>query len=233
VIPGETTSEPTFSIMPVMSAHAVAHVLRLRPDRVRDWARRGLIGRVCDVQSRVEGLDVREVRMVDARLRKDPTRFVMVNYDEDRGCTGPRCRQWAVRSAPVPLCRKHLFEAMMFASRHYAKWNILENATDSCEPIRELAATQGEKVLPPDSVVYFIQRGRMGPIKIGTTVNLVGRLSSLSANGSDVLLTLRGSYVEERALHEVFKADRIDRTEWFRPSEDLLSFIGERVRKAA
>ena len=121
----------------------------------------------------------------------------------------------------------------MFASRHYAKWNILENATDSCESIRELAATQGEKVLPPDSVVYFIQRGRMGPIKIGTTVNLVGRLSSLSANGSDVLLTLRGSYVEERALHEVFKADRIDRTEWFRPSEDLLSFIGERDRGAA
>jgi len=75
-------------------------------------------------------------------------------------------------------------------------------------------------------VVYLIQpNGRDGLIKIGTTSNLGRRLRALGASDDHVLLMLPGTYRQERMLHAVFDADRVGRSEWFRPSLALLEFI--------
>ena len=42
----------------------VALFLNVRPDRLRDWKRRGLIGRTCDVRTKKEGYDVNEANRV-------------------------------------------------------------------------------------------------------------------------------------------------------------------------
>lgn len=42
----------------------VALFLSVRPDRLRDWKRRGLIGPTCDVRTRQEGYDVRDALRV-------------------------------------------------------------------------------------------------------------------------------------------------------------------------
>jgi hypothetical protein len=75
-------------------------------------------------------------------------------------------------------------------------------------------------------VVYFIQpSGRDGLIKIGTTSNPGQRLRRLRASDDHVLLMLPGTFRQERMLHAVFDADRVGRSEWFRPSLALLEFI--------
>ena len=48
----------------------VALFLNVRPDRLRDWKRRGLIGRTCDVQTKQEGYDVVEAYRVLMSLSK-------------------------------------------------------------------------------------------------------------------------------------------------------------------
>ncbi len=46
----------------------VALFLSVRPDRIRDWKRRGLIGPTCDVETRQEGFDVQDVVRVMRNL---------------------------------------------------------------------------------------------------------------------------------------------------------------------
>jgi len=43
-----------------------------------------------------------------------------------------------------------------------------------------------------------------------------------------VLLALPGSRAHESALHELFKAHRIE-GEWFRPDAEILEFIADRA----
>lgn len=76
--------------------------------------------------------------------------------------------------------------------------------------------------------VYFIQAGDGGPIKIGCSCNVPMRLSVLQIGNAEplrTLCTMPGAYAEEHRLHDRFKADNIA-GEWFRPSADLMSFIG-------
>lgn len=68
-------------------------------------------------------------------------------------------------------------------------------------------------------MVYFIQQGLDGPIKVGTADNPDGRLSQLQTAHVEKLYlraVRRGGYELERQLHERFAAGRI-RGEWFRP----------------
>jgi hypothetical protein len=76
-------------------------------------------------------------------------------------------------------------------------------------------------------MIYFIQSGPAGPIKIGTTVDLDRRLRSLQIAHSvrlTVLGTVPGDAVQEAALHAELAADRI-RGEWFRPSHAVLAAL--------
>jgi predicted transcriptional regulator of viral defense system len=84
-------------------------------------------------------------------------------------------------------------------------------------------------------VVYFIQQGESGPIKIGTTVFalLDGRLKRLQTGSPYPLRLLgvvEGSYDLERRLHEQFSACRLE-GEWFRADASLLQFVRANARQ--
>lgn len=90
---------------------------------------------------------------------------------------------------------------------------------------RPTPAPQYEQVFS----VYFIQAGDGGPIKIGCSCNVAMRLSVLQIGNAEplrTLCTMPGAFAEEHRLHARFKADNIG-GEWFRPSADLMAFIGE------
>ncbi len=76
-------------------------------------------------------------------------------------------------------------------------------------------------------MIYFIQAGEGGPIKIGFAESVTKRFRTLQTGHHEklVLLTyLDGNVRQERRLHREFRAARI-RGEWFRPTPELLAFI--------
>lgn len=80
----------------------------------------------------------------------------------------------------------------------------------------------------PDALVYFL-RDDTGPIKIGTTGQLGARVTQLRRRFSASLrlvLTVPGSFQEERALHKRFAHLALGH-EWFAPAAELLAFIEE------
>jgi hypothetical protein len=83
-------------------------------------------------------------------------------------------------------------------------------------------------------VIYFMQGGKRGLIKIGFTAGPVSArrrsLQCASPVRLNVLLTLPGDEPEEKALHARFAHLR-RHGEWFRPGPDLLAFVAERKRE--
>jgi hypothetical protein len=78
-----------------------------------------------------------------------------------------------------------------------------------------------------EPIVYFIQAGDAGPIKIGTTLNLTSRLSELQCGCPDelrVLGSIPGSHALESELHARFATHRY-RGEWFVATRNLLNYI--------
>jgi len=77
-------------------------------------------------------------------------------------------------------------------------------------------------------MIYFIQCGENGPIKIGQTGNGVeerlGQLQTGCPYGLRVLWVYNGSDWTEETVHKKFSHERI-RGEWFRPSSTLIDFI--------
>lgn len=68
------------------------------------------------------------------------------------------------------------------------------------------------------SVVYFIQAGTDGPVKIGTALSVQSRLSALQSGNAELLnllATTPGGFLEEMALHRALARFRY-RAEWFR-----------------
>lgn len=86
-------------------------------------------------------------------------------------------------------------------------------------------------------MIYFVQAGETGPIKIGTCrpEHLDGRIRNLQT-GCWLTLTVRlavepGGRELESRLHSLFSDDWIDR-EWFYPSEAVLGLIRSGVAVA-
>lgn len=80
-------------------------------------------------------------------------------------------------------------------------------------------------------MVYFIQQGSNGPIKIGRATNPVQRLRNIQVANPwrcRLLGTVDGSKREEAAMHARFSDDRMD-GEWFRPSPRLYRYIVTRT----
>lgn len=80
--------------------------------------------------------------------------------------------------------------------------------------------------------VYFVQDGD-GNIKIGASRQAEKRLRFLqTAHGKKLVMlgVIDGGRQRELALHEKFESSKIS-GEWFRPTDEILSFINEHVRK--
>jgi hypothetical protein len=78
--------------------------------------------------------------------------------------------------------------------------------------------------------IYFVQRGD-GPIKIGITKNLAGRLAALGTASHEplhLLASVPGNSNAERHFHSTLAKYRI-KGEWFRPCAEVLRLI-EQVR---
>lgn len=76
-------------------------------------------------------------------------------------------------------------------------------------------------------MIYFIQQGHTGPIKIGFSKNPGARIRELQTSHHAQLRMLGeidGSLNDERRLHEKFANHRI-RREWFAPTQDLMDYI--------
>ncbi len=89
---------------------------------------------------------------------------------------------------------------------------------------------------PGAAKVYFIQSGKGGPIKIGTTAySVASRMARLQTGSFDTLRllgTIPGYFDVERQLHERFARVRMrTRGEWFRPCQELLEFICAEAEK--
>ena len=77
--------------------------------------------------------------------------------------------------------------------------------------------------------VYFIQSGEGGPIKIGKSISVKSRLSSLrTASGTELRLmgTIAPGGPTEAEMHRRFACFRL-RREWFTPADELLKFIAD------
>jgi len=97
-------------------------------------------------------------------------------------------------------------------------------------PPRLVRDTQGTG----QRVVYFIQRGSDGPVKIGFSKNPKGRLASLQTGIPErlhMLATVPGGKEEEQRLHRRFGPHCIQ-GEWFHPAPELMAYIGEHGRAA-
>lgn len=90
--------------------------------------------------------------------------------------------------------------------------------------------TAGPKPPPPRrGVVYFIQNGDQGRVKIGFSERHAFRLSTLQGATPDALTligTIPGNAKLEKKMHERFKEQRIHpRREWFRVEGKLAAFL--------
>lgn len=78
--------------------------------------------------------------------------------------------------------------------------------------------------------IYFMKPvGMDGPIKIGCSRNLDGRLQHLarwSPFPLEFIGSVKGDIVFERAIHRRFAADLVH-SEWFRPSPELSEFMAK------
>lgn len=77
-------------------------------------------------------------------------------------------------------------------------------------------------------MIYFLQCGEDGPIKIGCTEgSIVTRLRQLQGTSPHILIVRgvhNGDRQVEKDLHDRFRASWV-RAEWFHPSEDLMEYI--------
>lgn len=76
-------------------------------------------------------------------------------------------------------------------------------------------------------MIYFIQQGEYGPIKIGRTNNIKWRMADLKVASPyplRLISTMEGGEKEEKLLHAAFSAVKLE-GEWFGPDFCLLHFI--------
>lgn len=77
------------------------------------------------------------------------------------------------------------------------------------------------------NVIYFVQEGADGPIKIGCTVLPRSRVQNLQvANPRELRLLglMDGGTEQEDSLHDEFRETRV-RGEWYEPTPELLAGI--------
>jgi len=81
-------------------------------------------------------------------------------------------------------------------------------------------------------MIYFVQEGKEGPIKIGYTQNsehVEARIQTMQVGNTNplrLLGILEGDTYKERWLHGIFANEWVS-GEWFKPSDNLLAAIND------
>jgi len=78
-------------------------------------------------------------------------------------------------------------------------------------------------------MIYFIQCGKNGPIKIGQSENPVQRMATLQIGNHEKLEMLwqySGDRYSEQFIHEKFSEHHI-RGEWYHPHPEVLLFVSQ------
>lgn len=169
-----------------------------------------------------------------SRFSDDLALFVIPQWHRQALCAGEQGRElpWiASRGRPADAVRNEMV-ALCHACPVWEQ--CLEEATaieaddrDACIGFRAgLTANERRDLLPSleKGLIYF-GWGR-GLVKIGTVANpyrLEKRAQQLRIT---ILATEPGHYSRERSLHKRF-ADHREHGEWFRPADDLLSYIAD------
>ena len=76
-------------------------------------------------------------------------------------------------------------------------------------------------------MIYFVQAGTDGPIKIGHAKDVAVRIANIQSSAHEQLIVLTvmdGGVTDEKILHRRFVRHNI-RGEWFAPDEELTAFI--------
>ena len=76
-------------------------------------------------------------------------------------------------------------------------------------------------------MVYFVQQGNKGPIKIGTSINPLRRLSELQTSHHEqlnIIGVVEGDKTVEKVFHKLFEKFRLY-GEWFKPSKDIIDCL--------
>lgn len=120
------------------------------------------------------------------------------------------------------------FQAFRATAWAHLTWLGLVN-----EELREAAAdaTKRSKRASAQPVVYFVQQGTSGPIKIGCTRNFKTRLNSLQTSAAETLTvigTVPGGFELERELHAALDDYRLS-GEWFKPTPAVLRTIKRQI----
>lgn len=137
----------------------------------------------------------------------------------------------------MPLCERHLALAGEWADRAFGVTDVLPLPCRLCGSPLGVRYPSGwlcavcqwrhgdivDEELPPVrvDVVYYLRCGER--IKIGTSANPRRRLAAIWHD--ELLAFERGDRRLERRRHEQFAPERLDRTEWFRPSARLLAHV--------
>jgi len=86
-----------------------------------------------------------------------------------------------------------------------------------------------------NTIIYFIQQGNGGSIKIGISSNIEKRLASLQTGSPyklKVLLTIKGSEKLEKEIHSKFAEYRLS-GEWFKPVKQITDYINQKLKDIA
>lgn len=78
-------------------------------------------------------------------------------------------------------------------------------------------------------MIYFVQQGKLGPIKIGYTGDndISKRIASIQTYSPEKLVLLgyiEGEKEQERKLHRLFHAFKLE-GEWFEPHPQIINYI--------
>lgn len=78
--------------------------------------------------------------------------------------------------------------------------------------------------------VYFMQFGKDTPVKIGWTCNLGARLQTIASSHwtePTILEVTPGDRSAEAKLHHLLAAHRIRKSEWFRPTPEVMKMVDD------
>ncbi|MFI6103178.1 GIY-YIG nuclease family protein [Streptomyces sp. NPDC051310] len=150
---------------------------------------------------------------------------------------GEPCRIVVSHSEPFPLCESH-YESSGLKEYHFwrlgAPEEIRREISDRVvNGIRAALAKEVEEAgykkvdnryirADKNPIVYFIRSGNL--VKIGTTIDLIGRMKSFNLPDLVVLATEPGYWKREREIHLQFAELRHER-EWFRLEGPLVDYI--------
>jgi hypothetical protein len=147
------------------------------------------------------------------------------------------CNEAVEADAPLDLCPDHLQIAHDWVARDTGVTDLLPAPCLACGsrlgvryPSGWMCAVcewrvgdipDGESVAPRVDVVYYLRFGDR--IKIGTSVNPRQRFAGIRHD--ELLAFERGNRLTEQKRHAQFAAHRLDRSEWFAASDELIAHI--------